>query len=229
MYWRGVDSCSVQTFESNTTLARAGTFHETIIMDYNPTEPVQVDDARIFFLFLFSIVFAAAALYCFRRQTCIVCQKRLILCVSRCCVCRAMGARVDPVLIAALADKGRVLQGFDSQSVLGGGMPVFPTRKIRVVPIRSSSHSMESAVGPVGPVGPVASARRFVWPRLGLPLYQASARSSDNDSSTAKAAKDVSRAVMLKAIDHPFAQDVLGIKTSAIAIGAEPPDARRLK
>jgi hypothetical protein len=114
-YWRGVDSCSIRTFESNVSLAHNGIFTETIIMDYS-SPSTELDNPQLAFLGLIVIVLASVILYFGRKQTCIVCQKKLIVCCQRCMVCRILGADTDPDLIRKLALKGAILQGTDKYS-----------------------------------------------------------------------------------------------------------------
>lgn len=111
LFWRGVNSCSVETVEVNQSLANSGIFQQTIILRYSAPYSVSLDGTRWAFLSLFSIVILFALLFLLRKQVCVVCQKRLILCFHRCFICRLVGADVNPELIRMLADKGAILQG----------------------------------------------------------------------------------------------------------------------
>lgn len=215
--WRGVDSCTVRTFETNASLSKAGYFYETIILDYNtPIEDVVLDNYRIFFLFLFCLVFVAAGLYLCRKKNCIVCQKKLLFCLTRCFYCRLLGAHADPNLIKVLAEKGAILQGTDQHKTLDFDFHELPLQlpwrgRNKVAPL--SVAEVENANGRVAVISQMQHFVATVGNTIAVALQTRQQRTAEEEQELESVAtrliKEVHPAVVLKAICHPLAKNVL--------------------
>lgn len=115
-YWRGVESCLIETEEVNTTATNTSmpfhTFHEKIVMKHLPPTIPPWDYSKIAFFSFFFIVLVYAVLYFCRKKHCEYCGNKLILSFHLCYKCRWVGAkRPDPVLLRALEEKGELIQG----------------------------------------------------------------------------------------------------------------------
>lgn len=109
-YWRGVDSCYAITTTRNTSLAIGEMFHERFVM-HRSNEPRPLDLTGALVVGFGTIFVIFIALYFCRRQTCVVCQERLILFFDRCWLCRLFGGFIpDPELLKVLETKGEYLQ-----------------------------------------------------------------------------------------------------------------------
>jgi hypothetical protein len=118
-YWRGVESCEFETYETNATDASTGNttlpfrnFKETIIMRHIPPTIPSWDFSKISLFSLFFIFVVYGALYFCRKKHCEFCGNKLVLSFHLCYKCRWVGAkRPDPVLLQALEEKAQMLQG----------------------------------------------------------------------------------------------------------------------
>lgn len=104
-------SCSIETIERNTSLAVGDMFKEDVILVHLPIAPT-FDYFRLTILFLLFLLLVYPTLYYCRQAYCLVCGRKLVFFVERCAMCRFVEAHPpDPRIVAALEDKGRVLQG----------------------------------------------------------------------------------------------------------------------
>eukprot|EP00981_Chlorochromonas_danica_P006548 scaffold1431_cov167-Ochromonas_danica.AAC.8 len=112
-FWRGASHCSITSYESPWPLNASDTFHETIIMNYSPSEyPNYSNYSKYLFLLLFLIIVIVGLLYFCRRKRCVYCQQKLVFSYSLCIKCRLVGAQPpDPVLLRMMEEKGVHLQG----------------------------------------------------------------------------------------------------------------------
>jgi hypothetical protein len=118
-FWKGVDSCSIESEESDTPLASEDIFYEKVIIIHKPFAPTY-DELRLGVLFLLLLLLIYPTLRYFRTQYCLVCGKKLVFFIDRCPMCRFVGAHpVDPAILAALESKGRHLQGEFPESFPG--------------------------------------------------------------------------------------------------------------
>jgi len=109
-YWRGVSSCTATAISRSTPLAEGEWFQEKMFINrkYN-FQDMDLYKALIIIV-LIGFIWLWGCYFC-RRDTCLVCQNRLILFFNRCWICRLFGAHVpDPILLAALATKGERIQ-----------------------------------------------------------------------------------------------------------------------
>ena len=216
-YWRGVESCLVTTYESNTSLPNQGKFTEEILLVYkNDISSYQIDDSRLAFIALILLVFILAGLYFIRRQHCVVCQRKLILCYDRCFTCRILGADTDRELINMLREKGAILQGEHSRSALPSLGPVQstfkfnrPTRVKKVVPLPSPDPISQIEDGRVDDNNFAVKSvlRRFLEKyrkRLeGMWQKDVPAEDEDDLSTLTNRIKKIDRKTVLQAIGHP--------------------------
>lgn len=109
--WKSVVGCSVQPYESTTALETNDLFNEEYIMNFAPAANNMEPFSGVL-LSLLSIIGVYLILYYFRREHCIICGKKLVFCFDRCYLCRFYGADPpDPLLLQALREKTRALQG----------------------------------------------------------------------------------------------------------------------
>lgn len=109
-YWRGVSSCEAFAITRDTPLVQGEYFQERIHMDR--TARFQgLDMPRALILLSLLGFFVVVACYFCRRDTCVICQERLVLFFHRCLLCRLLGAHIpDPKLLEALRTKGEYIQ-----------------------------------------------------------------------------------------------------------------------
>jgi hypothetical protein len=111
--WNSVSDCSIETVESNVSLAVTGEqFREKLIMIHKPPQYPSWDypKAVFFVFFLFFVIYLL--LYFCRRKRCPYCNAKLVLSRDLCTICRWVGAKPpDPVLMQALEEKGQHIQG----------------------------------------------------------------------------------------------------------------------
>lgn len=206
-YWRGVDSCSVTTFESNTSIANQGKFSEEILLVYNNTNNYTIDDSRLALIALFAVIFVIVGLYFIRKQVCIVCQRKLVICVDRCFTCRILGADTDRELVNMLREKGAILQG-TSGSV---NLPQVTNRSIKsrigiskIVPVTQNDAQEKSDVDG----GKISIEKSFISTiirRLNFPWWRGSSDEEEQMSAMTYRIKNIDRRVVLKAVGHPNA------------------------
>jgi hypothetical protein len=111
-YWRGVESCEIETIEMKGVLPIGYQFHEKIIIDHAPLTYPQYDYSKVLIILVFVVFIVYGFLYCCRRKRCPFCQKKLVVSLDLCLVCRFFGVKPpDPVLLKALESKGETIQG----------------------------------------------------------------------------------------------------------------------
>lgn len=218
-YWRGVESCLVTTYESNTSLPNQGKFTEEILLVYNnDIGSYQVDDSRLAFIALILLVFMLAGLYFIRKQLCVVCQRKLIICSDRCFTCRILGADTDRELIYMLREKGAILQGDNGRlalPALGSATNNFSfhkqhTRIKKVVPLPSPEPLPRTDNN-----GDVTADTNHLAVRAFLPrllqkyrqrlgrVWQREDEEEEEVSTMTYRIRKINRKVVLQAIGHP--------------------------
>lgn len=111
-FWRGVESCEIETIEVKGPLPIGYKFHEKIILDHEPLKYPTYDYGKILILLVLVVFVVYGSLYCCRRKRCPYCQNKLVLSLNLCMVCRFYGVKPpDPVLLQALESKGETIQG----------------------------------------------------------------------------------------------------------------------
>lgn len=109
-YWRGVSSCSAVTISRSTPLAEGEWFREKMYINRKYNQQDMDMGKSLVIICLVGFLALIACIFC-RRDTCQVCQSRLIIFFNRCWICRLFGAHLpDPILLQALATKGATIQ-----------------------------------------------------------------------------------------------------------------------
>lgn len=111
--WRGVSSCEVESFEETTSLKQGDNFHEKIIMKHVPINTLSATDfGKIAIISISCFLGIYLFLYFCRKKRCEYCYMKLVFSPRLCYKCVIVGAqRPDPVLLAALEEKTRNIQG----------------------------------------------------------------------------------------------------------------------
>ena len=111
--WRGVESCELKSYEDPVALESGEKFHEKIILVHAPDTSLKTDDyMELAFLSFLIIVVVYVGLYFCRKKRCEYCQQKLVCFPRICYKCTFVGAEPpDPILLAALEQKGQKLQG----------------------------------------------------------------------------------------------------------------------
>ncbi|KAJ1435598.1 hypothetical protein B484DRAFT_445277 [Ochromonadaceae sp. CCMP2298] len=110
---RGVSSCEIQAWETDTPLAVGESFSEKIIMQYEAVDSFSIADVgKLVIVCLGCFVFVYAALYFCRRKHCEYCQGKLVFGLRLCYKCIAVGAEVpDQHMLAAIHARNEAMQG----------------------------------------------------------------------------------------------------------------------
>ena len=129
-FWTGIKSCSLVAEESDTALGSGDLFRETIIMKYPWDIMNTLDFVKPLIALLVVVTLSYIILYTFRRKTCCYCQGKLVWSQDMCIRCKFVGAEpIDPVLLAALEDKGLYGQGEMPEQFPGSKKAVAYIRK----------------------------------------------------------------------------------------------------
>jgi hypothetical protein len=114
-YWRGVESCEIETIEIAGQLPIGYQFHETLILDHPPISnlhTIEKDYSKLLILTVLVVFIGYGLLYWCRRKRCPYCQQKVVLAWNLCFTCQFYCVKLpDPVLLKALESKGEVLQG----------------------------------------------------------------------------------------------------------------------
>jgi hypothetical protein len=115
-YWRGIESCEIETIEIPGQLPIGYQFHEKLILDHEPLKYAQIqiekDFSKLLSLLILLVAIIYGLLYWCRRKRCPYCQKKLVLAWNLCFTCQFYGVQMpDMVLLEALEAKGEALQG----------------------------------------------------------------------------------------------------------------------
>mmetsp|Transcript_25214 Transcript_25214/g.25427 ORF Transcript_25214/g.25427 Transcript_25214/m.25427 type:complete len:423 (-) Transcript_25214:109-1377(-) len=130
--WRTVKSCEAVSIESTVPLQKGDMFQEEIIMVYKESS-YTYDATQLFLISLVTILFVYLLVYYLRREHCVVCAKKLVVCTHRCVMCRFYGAEPpDPLLERALAEKGAIIQGVYPEKLPGAHVLTERVRKMNV-------------------------------------------------------------------------------------------------
>ena len=123
-YWRGVRSCYIETEES--VLPPPGyRFRETIILHHYSTFMDLFDLSKLALALITIYCMSYGVLYYFRVRRCLYCLNKLVFSTEMCHRCKFVGADPpDPILIAALAEKGFHIQGQYQEAFPGSAKAV---------------------------------------------------------------------------------------------------------
>jgi hypothetical protein len=109
--WRSIEKCVVTADERSEALPNMELFSETYII-YHSRHPQSLSAFDGTLYSLISILAIYLLLYFFRRERCIICEKKLVFCCQRCYLCRFYGAHPpDPLLLKTMTEKSEYLQG----------------------------------------------------------------------------------------------------------------------
>jgi hypothetical protein len=109
--WRSVEKCVVTADERTEALPNMELFTENYIL-YHRRQPQALSAFDGALYSLFSLTSLYFFLYFFRREKCVICEKKLVFCCQRCYLCRFYGAHPpDTLLLQAMTEKGNYLQG----------------------------------------------------------------------------------------------------------------------
>jgi hypothetical protein len=109
--WRSIENCVVTADERSEALPNMELFSEKyIIYHTRQPQPLSAFDGTLYSLI--AILGIYLLLYFFRRDKCIICEKKLVFFCQRCYLCRFYGAHPpDPLLLKAMTEKSEYLQG----------------------------------------------------------------------------------------------------------------------
>lgn len=111
-FWRGVESCEIETVEMKGQLPLTYKFHEKIIIDHTPLKYPNYDYPKVLIVLVLVVFIVYGFLYFCRRKRCPYCQNKLVISLNLCMACRFYGVKPpDPVMLKALESKGEIIQG----------------------------------------------------------------------------------------------------------------------